>query len=129
MLSFAFNITNRYLMQITAPRKAPPNLRYTILQSRSVTLQWDQLPSSEFAGTFNTYTLNAQGCSESQPTTTIRTYNTTTNRIVLSVCPNSAYRMSVRVCTNTFCGPYSTAIQVQTPEDGMCICLSLMPMI
>ena len=108
------DITYYIFLIIAAPQKSPSNLRYTILQSSYISLQWDPLEAQYRGGSSNSYSLNVTGCNGSAQTTT----NTHIN--VHNLCPNSIYFISVRACTNG-CGNYSSPIQIQTPEDGMCM--------
>ena len=128
-LTFVINciliVSDNYIIIIpflidTAPRKAPSNLRYTILQSRYIWLQWDPLEAQyRGGGSSNRYSLTVSGCNGSPQTTT----NTHIN--VHNLCPNSMYSISVGACTNIGCGTYSSPIQIQTPEDGMCMFIIL----
>ena len=111
-------VTNLFFS--TAPLVAPSNLRITELQSRTITLQWDELTASEIAGPQTTYSLSmsASGCFI--PSLRELSGLTDTSIIVGSLCPYSTYTIYVRAC-NTWCGPHSQAIQAQTLEDGKCV--------
>ena len=106
----------------TAPLAAPSNLRITELQSESISLEWDELSTSEMAGPQNTYSLSVSGyrCSSASPG--VSTGLTNTHAIVGVLCPYSYYTISVTACNTvngeTLCGRNSPAIQIQTPEEG-----------
>ena len=96
------------------PTVVPVGLRYTALQSRSITLHWEQLPIAERGGPHNTYKVEVHGCRGSEQTVT------DTHVTIRSLRPYSICNISVKACTNIdMCGPFSPYIQIQTLEDGM----------
>ena len=87
------------------------------IQSKNVTLQWDELSTSEMAGPRNTYSLSVSGYSPSPLSDLMNT-----KIPVRNLCPYSNYNISIKACNivreETMCGPSSPAIQVQTSEGG-----------
>lgn len=101
---------------------APTGLEYIELQSQSVTLQWEQLNTTEKCNPPILYSVQVEGhlCNEQQR----NEFNTTNTHIIITgLCPHSSYSISVKACTelNTDeCGAYSATLSVRTLEDGMC---------
>ena len=100
------------------PQMAPTGLRYTAIRSRSITLQWEQLPIEKRGGPHNNYNIEIQGCNGSE-------HITTNMHITIgNLCTNSIYNISVKACITTesvmaLCGQYSPKLLVKTLEDGM----------
>lgn len=97
------------------PTVVPVGLRYTALQSRSITLHWQQIPTAG-SGPRNmiSYKVKVHGCSGIERDTS------NTHETIQSLCPNSVYSVSVKACSQiTMCGSFSPEIQVKTLEDGM----------
>ena len=96
-------------------------MEYIELQSQSVTLQWEELNTTERCNPPILYSVKVEAqqlrCSGQQR---IESNTTNTHTIITGLCPYSSYRISVKACTNTVCGEYSSSLLVHTLEDGVC---------
>ena len=125
-LKFCYKIILFYSMHVTISG-SPTGLEYIELQSRSVTLRWEQLNTAErcsppilysvrvtvVAGQQQQRLCNAQQLMESN--------TTNTHAIITGLCPYSRYSISIKACTEhgDVCGSYSSSLSVRTLEDGM----------
>jgi hypothetical protein len=103
----------------------PTGLDYIELQSRSVTLLWEQLSTTERCSPLILYSVRVEAqqqqelCNAQQQ---MELNTTNTNAVITGLCPHSLYRISVKACTEVanMCGEYSSSLVVCTLEDGMC---------
>ena len=105
---------------------SPTGLEYTELQSRSVTLQWEQLNTAERCNPPILYSVRVvagqqqqQGLCNGQRL--MESTTTNTHAIITGLCPHFRYEMSIKACTEhgDVCGSYSSSLSVRTLEDGM----------
>ena len=108
-----------------ASSTVPTGLEYTGLQSQSITLRWEQLPTRERCDPPIVYSVKVEEYNVPQQIVYSDTINTTnTYTIITGLSPYSLYNISVKACTNNIgtantCGLYSTMIRVRTLQDGM----------
>jgi hypothetical protein len=104
----------------------PTGLGYIELRSRSVTLLWEQLNTSERCSPPILYSVQVEAqqqqelCNAQQR---MESNTTNTNAVITGLCPHSLYIISVKACNEVanMCGEYSSSLVVHTLEDGICV--------
>lgn len=97
----------------TVPENAPLNPVGTATNSRTIQFSWG-IPLGRHNGVIREYRVNV---TELQTGRTFQRMVTTTIILITSLQPSYTYQLSVSAYTVGE-GPYSSALNVTTPEDG-----------
>ncbi len=114
MCPFSQILYNIPLSHSTAPSSPPTNLMITELLSRSLHVSWDPPLPESANGIIRKYILNLTR-QDTGRTLVKDSYNTTI--AFRSLHPYTSYYLTVSAFTVSE-GPYTAAIQIDTPEDG-----------
>lgn len=103
------------ILVTSAPSSPPENLNGEVLSSSSVYLQWDVPPPEHQNGIITGYFINVTAL---ETGTAIHMSTANNNVTFESLQPFTTYFCIVAARTSAGKGPYTTAVIVQTLEDG-----------
>lgn len=101
-------------ISFTVPSGYPQNVGYTLLSSRALILHWDPPHNEEQNGIIVNYTI-----SQSPLNVMYEVDSNSTSLTLHQLSPYTPYIWVIAASTRVGRGPFSTTLNVLTPEDGM----------
>ena len=111
-----------FIFSSTVPYSYPQNFTAVATSSRSATVTWDPSPIAHQNGIIILYTINVTVADSGEM---FQLTSTTTSLTVSTLQPFTTYFCIIAASTSVGMGPFSTVVTLQTPEDGMLLCIRL----